>query len=527
MQVMNPVAPPSQSEVAPVVVQPEVVSQSEVVVEKPKEETIADKYELAVQTRDPMAMMQVAQASFGTPVADIAIDAAKNIHKSNQVFDSLVKPIEEAGGINTPEGRLKMADTWKTVKDNPKWGTALVEHLLGNPDARLQVTGGTVKTKITYADNGDQLEEHVNELGQREKVINVTTQRELSPQEYSKIGGGRTSLENTLARKAQLENQKQNLDEFNKNQKATGAWAAAAPELNTLYEQKQNMLKQLAGSGLNNKQLEELSSFTTRQIGSSQSMSKGFSDLDQFVRSRGTNVEESVKKGAQAAASRLGLRLNADGSVTNSKGEKVDSNSLNQLQKSFSENNSSEQNFAQTQEQLAKNMVYKNLGLKEKQIFDSILEIDRRIEGKTGKLSSEYGQPSFLIAPAAMGVADQFARAEVQAIQGRFNSAAVQEYEAWKAQQLKNYPADQVPSPNELERAFTKTQRYIDLKDKFMQESMDTRKRVIEAFPEGNEPSAAAPKQPRIAPEKPRSSPSEKGEAEDKRAKLRAQFRSQ
>jgi hypothetical protein len=488
MTVMNPVAPPSQTDVAPVVVQPAAI------VEQPKQESIADKYELAVQTRDPLAMMQVAQASIGTPIADVAIDAAKNMHKSNQVFDSLVKPVEDAGGINTPEGRVKMADTWKTVKDHPKWGTALVEHLLGNPNARLQVTGGTVSTKITYDDNGNQLEEHVNELGQRVKVVDVASQRELSPDQYAKVGGGRTSLENTLARKAQIENQKQNLDEFNKNQKATGAWAAAAPELNSLYEQKQQMLKQLAGSGLNDKQLEELSSFTTRQIGASQSMSKGFSDLDQFVRSRGTNVEESVKKSAQAAASRLGLKISADGSVTNQKGEKVDSNALNQLQKNYSENNSSEQNFTQTQEQLAKNLVYKNLSLKEKQIFDSILEIDRRIEGKAGKLSSDYGQPSFLVAPSAMGIADQFARAEVQAIQGRFNSAAIQEYEAWKAEQLKNYPAGQVPSPNELEKAFTRTQRYIDLKDKYMQESMDTRKRVIEAFPESNQPSVAAPK---------------------------------
>ena len=520
MPVMNPVMPPSQSEVAPIVVQPEVA------VEQPKEDSISSKYELAVQSRDPMAMMQVAQASFGTPISDVAIDAAKNIYKSNQVFDGLVKPIEEAGGVQTPEGRLKMADTWKTVKDNPKWGTALVEHLLGNPNARLAVTGGTVSTKITYADNGDQLEEYVNELGQREKVINVSTQRQLSPEEYAKVGGGRTSLENTLARKAQITNQASNLVEFNKNQKATGAWAAAAPELNTLYEQKQNMLRQLSGSGLNDKQLEELSSFTTRQIGSSQSMSKGFSDLDQFVRSRGTNVDESVKKSAQSAASKLGLRIGADGSVTNEKGEKVDSNALLQLQKNFSENNSSEQNFTQTQEQLAKNLVYKNLGLKEKQIFDSILEIDRRIEGKAGKLSSEYGQPSFLVAPTAMGVADQFARAEVQAIQGRFNSAAIQEYETWKAQQLKSYPPDQVPSPNELEKAFTRTQRFIDLKEKYMQESMDTRKRVIEAFPEGNQPSDAAPKQPRIAPEAPRTSPTKEGEAEDKRAKLREKFRS-
>jgi len=83
-----------------------------------------------------------------------------------------------------------------------------------------------------------------------------------------------------------------------------------------------------------------------------------------------------------------------------------------------------------------------------------------------------------------------------------------------------------VPSPNELEQAFTKTSIYKDLKDKAMEKSMQTRRRVIEAFPEGNESSAIAPKQPKINPEKPRESPSKVGEAEDKRAKLREQFRS-
>ena len=494
-------------------------------IQETNQPSVADKYELAVQSRDPKAMLEVAQFSLGTPVADIAINAANNMYKSNQVFDSLVKPIEAAGGINTPEGRTKVADTWKTVQDNPRWGSAIVEYLLGNPNARLNVTGGNIKPVITYDDQGNQLEEHQNELGQRAFVVDVATQTRLSPEEYARRGGGRTSLENTLARKAQLENQKQNLEEFNKNLKATGAWTAASTELGDLYKQKQDMLKQLAGSGLNNKQLEELSSFTTRQIGSSQSMSKGFSDLDQFVRARGNNVEESVRKGAEAAARRLGLRLGADGSITNTKGEKVDTNALNSLQKSFNESNSAEQNFNQTQEQLAKNMIYKNLGLKEKQIFDSILETDRRIETKVSELTREYGQPKFLVAPAAMGIADQFARAEVQAIQGQFNSAAMQAYDDWRKDKIKNYPPGQVPSPSELESAFTKTDIYKDLKNKFQEESLQTRRRVIEAFPETNEPSAAAPKQPRIAPETPRESPSAKGEAEDKRAKLRAQFR--
>ena len=58
-----------------------------------------------------------------------------------------------------------------------------------------------------------------------------------------------------------------------------------------------------------------------------------------------------------------------------------------------------------------------------------------------------------------------------------------------------------------------------------MEESQTTRKRIIEAFPETNTPSVGAAKQPKITREKPGESPTAKGEAEDKRAALRSQFR--
>jgi len=501
MPELTPIAPPSDN-----------------VAQKPL--SIVDQYELAVQARDPVAMMKVARETVGTPISNVAVENANKLQQSTQAFDNLTKPIEQAGGIQTPEGRLKAADSWKTVKDHPQWGNFLVEHLLGNPNARLQATGGNVKTSISYDDQGNQLEEHTNELGQRVKVVDVATQRELGPSEYGRLGGGRTSLENTLARKAQLENQKQNLEEFNKNQKATGAWGAAAPELNTLYEQKQKMLQQLYGSGLNNKQLEELASFTTRQIGSSQSISKGFTDLDQFVKSRGTNVDEAVAKSAKAAASRLGLKVEADGSIKNSKGETVNASALAQLQKNFSESNSSEQNYSQTQADAAKSMVYKNLGLKEKQVFDSILEIDRRIEDKSSRLSSQYGQPSFLITPSAMSVSDQFARGEVQAIIGKFNSVALQEFQNWKDDKLKSYPSGQVPNPNELEQAFIKTPIYKELKNKYMEETTNVRSRPVEAFPE-----TPAPTPNKVQREEPRPSPTEAGKREETRAQLRQKNR--
>ena len=55
---------------------------AEITVQETNPASVSDKYELAVQSRDPKAMLEVAQSALGTPVADIAINAANNMYKS-------------------------------------------------------------------------------------------------------------------------------------------------------------------------------------------------------------------------------------------------------------------------------------------------------------------------------------------------------------------------------------------------------------------------------------------------------------
>ena len=531
-EVMQPIAPPVDQSAA---VPPTASGVPVIQPQSPK--TIDDKYEDAANSRDPAKMLQVAKEAGNNPVGKAAMDAANVMYRTSKEFDDLVNPIAKVGGLQTPEGRTKFADSWKTVKDNPQVGSAMLEFLLGNPNARLLVTGGVVKPHITYDDAGNQLEEHKNELGQRVKVIDVATQQEVTPAEYEKRRGGITSLSETLSRKAQTGIQEANIQEFNKQQKTAGAYAAASDMFDELGAEKQRLMGELRGSDLNDQQRELIAGMGSRQVGFTQSISEGQNALNQYVSSRGQNVDQKTTKSAEAYLQKLipGAKLKADGSVTDSKGNSVSANDLENLQKSASKNLNYEQNYSQAKADLAASMVYGSLSLKQKQMLDRVLEIDRMVEGKRAELSKDYGgSPSFMVNPSAFGITDQFARGEVQGMMTQFNAQAMKAFQSWKSDMLASYPKGQVPTPGELETAFTKTDMYKNMKSDFMKRSKEVMSRPIITAPEmtkeqqmrTNAPGALSPNLEKAEiPEAKIPTPKDRGRSEETRATLRKQFR--
>ena len=118
------------------------------------------KYEVAVANRDPNALVSLAKETIGTPLSPISLYAADSINKKAQEFDALTSKIAQAGGAGTPEGRMAVADTWKTVKDNPQWGDALLRYVLGDKQgAARMITGGDITTRITFDKYGKQIKE--------------------------------------------------------------------------------------------------------------------------------------------------------------------------------------------------------------------------------------------------------------------------------------------------------------------------------------------------------------------------------
>ena len=529
----EPIKPDTTVEATSTAVPPPTTPVASEIVQKPVFTDYAAEYRDAADSGNPAKMLDFANKARGSEFYDAAVSAADIMHKQGQEFDKYMKPIMAKGGVNTPDGRLAIRDTWEAASQKPQIGRAIVETLLGNPNARLFVTGGTVKSNIKYDDAGNPIEQFTNELGRIVRATDLKTGREIGPREFGALQAG-LDLDKTLGRKNATAIQEFNVGEFNKAENASQSLAAATPTQRNLYVNQQKMLDQLHGMGLNNKQLEELASFSSKQIGYTQSVTSGFNAMDQYVRSKGVGIDESTKKAAQSGFEKFGLKAGLDGSVTDSNNVKVDKNYLDQLQKNFSKNNNFEQNYSQTKEDAIKSEVYKNLNAQQKQVFDSLLENSRRIEAKNAELFNTHGALPFLANPAAMNVGDQFARAEVQAIFGQMNADATDMYNEWRRGQVEEFrKRGQVPSAGQLENAFAKTPQFEQLRLDYAELATKVRLRPVETAPEQKASISQSPVAGMNAQEELNKVPSAVpppaktvGTKEESRASLRDKFRS-
>jgi len=90
---------------------PTVISQPQMgTVQNPN--AIADA---AIENRDVQGLTQIAKDTIGTPASEVALRLAQTIEKGAADFSKMVAPIEKAGGVGTPEGRIEVANTFQTV----------------------------------------------------------------------------------------------------------------------------------------------------------------------------------------------------------------------------------------------------------------------------------------------------------------------------------------------------------------------------------------------------------------------------
>lgn len=436
----------------------------------------------AIQSGDPSQMSVVAQNAKGTDIQPLADTAHKIMVQNDTRLSQLTAPIEAKGGFNTEQGRIAAASVFEDQADKPQWLRAIGEKLMGNPDARLFITGGTPKTVITYDDQGRQLEEVRNELGKRLSVKDVGTGQLLTLEQYQARGGGVIDREQTLGRIAAKSMQSFNVEKANQANDQAMAYGAAAPALRWLAAENTNLHKNLMQSNLDPALKAQIASFTSRQIGDTQSLNNGFNALDQFTRSRGVGMDNSQKAAAKAAADVLGLNIGADGSITDSKNVKVDRASLDQLQKTYSSNHNFEQNFTQTKNDAIRSGLYGQMSFDQQKAFDQILLNNARIEGKMSEMIGKHGTPSFLINPSAPGVFDAFSLGAGQNVLTQFNAAAMEEYAGWRKQQIELMKKHgQIPQAGELENAFIRTDNYQKLMRTYEDEGWNI-KQAIEGY---------------------------------------------
>lgn len=423
----------------------------------------SSQFNNAVDNRDTKQLRLLAANNDGTPVADAANHVANVIHRGNQEYNNVFGSIEKAGGPATPEGRVKIADTWKNNYNNPKYGDALIEYVLGNKDgARKLITGGTLTRRITYDNAGNQLLENVDEVGDRHSVTDLATGQSVGPQEYAMRKGGQDKLSDTLGFLSDKKNLETNIAATNLTIDKANKALAAAPAQKQMNEEFGNLLGDLKNSDLPPEALALVAQFSNSSIGTSQSRSQALTKLGQLLKSGALKQGDQISAGLGAALGLEGVAtINGKGGVTLSDGSSKSLNDLKQDQNSTNLNNQIERNYSQTQENLAKFLKTKALANNP----ELQLKLNRALE--LGKMIAqqqiEVPTHPFNVPTVGFGVTDEYARGRIQAEQGLLNAQANDAFGQWAAQQLKNYPKDSAPRPAELEAAFVKTPIYQSL----------------------------------------------------------------
>jgi hypothetical protein len=450
---------------------------------------VASMYEDAASNGDPVSMYSLTSRVKGTEFEPVVKRSAEIMQRNLDDFKKDIKPVMDKGGPGTPEGNIATAQTLEYMADKPQKMRAFVELMLGNPDWRKFVTGGTETKQIVYdLEGGRPIEKTINQLGTIVKAVDMDTGQLLNRAQVAARGGFVSSLQESIGYKTKVERAKFDTEAFNKANVATADYAAKAPELKEIYSEMRQRLQNLTGAELNEEQRKAIGAFTTRSLGFSQTVSEGLNALRQKVDNKNVSLSEAQQKSLNAVLDQLGFRVGADGSVTNRSGEAVTKNELEQAQKSLTNGTQFDRNFTQSKDDFIRNKVFEGLGEAEMKNLGRVLDLQQMVEKTQLELSSKHGTLPFLINPKTYQIGDEFARGEALALIGEFNQDATQAFADWRKQQLTRYKdKSQIPSAGELESAFARTQAFKDLRQQFAQKNREILRRPAQSRPSTGE----------------------------------------
>ena len=483
MNPVAPVAPPDINNAAPVggAISPVTA----------KTFDVASMYEDAASKGDPVSMYSLTSRVKGTEFEPIVRRSAEIMQRNLADFEKDIKPVMDKGGPGTPEGNIAAAKTLDYMADKPQKMRAFVELMLGNPNWRTFVTGGTETKKIVYDNqSGSPIEKTINELGTVIKAVDANTGQPLSRAEVAARGGVVNSLQEAIGYQQNRDIAKFNTEAFNKANVATADYVAKAPELKLLYGELGQRLKNLGEVELTEAQRQAIGTFTNRSLGFSQTVSDGINALRQKVDNKNVSLSEAQQKSLSAVLEKIGFRVGADGSIINKTGEAVTKNELDQAQKSLTNGAQFDRNFTQSKEDFIRSEVFKGLGAGDMKNIGRILDVQQMVEKAQLELSSKHGNLPFLVNPKSYQLGDEFVRGEALALIGEFNQDATQAFSNWRKAQLAKYPKSQVPTAGELESAFARTQEFRDLRQQFADRNREILRRPVRSRPETGQTSA-------------------------------------
>lgn len=499
-EVMQPPAPvgvPPQA--VPPQPQPEVVSVSS------NPNALADD---AIDRRDTNALTQIAKDNVGTPASDLAMRMVGTIKDSQKKFNDLVNPIDKAGGAGTADGRVKIAQTFQTVADNPQWGTALLKYVMGDKEGAVkQVTGGDIKTLITYDNAGNQIEEKVNALGEPVSYTDRKTGMPMTKDEYAQRVGGISSWANTLRGKTETETRAESTKVFVKEQQQANNWYQLTQSHKPLLQENYDTLNKYK-TDLPKDVYNKIVGAVSQSMGQASSRSNNKSTLNQANDSwaNGESVKVDNKLATALNSPKLlgmTLRVQGDRVVSEDNSFNKSKSELNQLQQSDTVGSEATKNASATMASIAEaerlGQINSVVGAKLRRVIENSQQMGRELADATDK----YGKPSFISLPTSANFVDKQAQTIAQTLQAMQNADQLSEFIKFNNHAVEGHKAtNTVPLPGEIGTAFTRQPLSKDMRKFYADEitkAMDSEYRArsqsspsIEVkFPNAEQPAAA------------------------------------
>jgi hypothetical protein len=457
-----------------------------------------------VATGNAPALDSFTQRYQNTPEGKATAELSKRVKDGQAEYTKLMAGIDP----NTPEGKLKALQTYKTVKDEPRYGDALMMYMAGDKMGAMQtIMGGKVETKIEYLPTtGRMVIKKVNALGQPVSVEDAESGQIIPMPEYAKLGGSVSALENTLKFQSDKETQEFRTKEFNNATKAfNGLYTLAKAKDPLVNNYNSLMLEIMDEPSISMEDRKLIAGFTSGQT----QFSRNYSNAKQFIDSAANTKGETLslenrkalglKADGKIEKSELEAALAAHGDVSlkDSAGNSFSTNTLLQAMKTKNVSEGIEKSTSQTKQALEESVIA-NLYKNRPDLYNKIksaIDINGQIQALNAQGTAEHGNPLFTVPTTAASFTDPTQKVLAQAIQEKFNIETTIEFNQWRRKQMemakKGGSTDYYPEPGELESKFTETPYYKN-------KQREARNEIVRTL---NRPNREGPQTTAIPPE--------------------------
>jgi hypothetical protein len=416
----------------------------------------------AIENRDVQGLTQIAKDTIGTPASEVALRLAQTIEKGAADFNKLVAPIEKAGGVGTPEGRVQVANTFQTVADNPQWGTALLKYVMGDKmGAVKQVTGGDITKKISYDNSGNQIEETHNALGEALSYFDPKLGRNISKEEYANRVGGISSWENTLKGKTEALTRAESSKLFVEEEKQANNWYQLLQGQKPLLQENYNVLQKFK-TDLDPTLYNKIIASVSQSLGEASSKSASKSALSQLTdalaRGESVKVDDRI-----ASALRLNpklintsLEVKGDQLVSKDNSFKIDASKLKSLQETDTIGSENSKNAAQTMASIFEAERLGKINSTAAQQLRRVIENSQQMGRELVDATEKYGKPSFISLPTSASFVDKQAQTLAQTLTGLQNADQMENYIKYRRNAVEGHTrTNTVPLPGQIGTNYT------------------------------------------------------------------------